>query len=328
MESHLPTSTRLDLVAELETFKINRVEFAELLEGAFSQVPNSDLIDLKLLEILNLVFSTKDDLLSGRETLNIVEQTENKAAISLAKRVILAGIILRLSRSEDASATDLRSIWPMLYSAINEDSELPLIASLGAQGFLSIPFYFKGKGSDISSILRLHFWHKSMFKDLERNHVQSSIHSHRFHATSWILKGHITDYSYNVSIADYETDYCFFDLKWETSTSARLDENKSFIKNNGIFADLGNQIVHTYQEGQSYETDCGVFHSSYVEFPQEDSLLSTLFLFDAQKGIIKSGGVVGPANIEREETIRHPFTDEETYQLIESLNELIKRDND
>jgi hypothetical protein len=328
MNVFLPPSTKLDLVSELEALKINRAEFAELLEGAFSPISKGDLIELDYLLIPDQVFSTQEELLSVKMILCKVEEIADKAIIALTKRAIIAGIILRLARKQAGSAADIRSIWPMLYSSICPESELPIIASLGSQGFLSIPLYFKGSGSDISSILRLHFWHESMFKEQGGNQVHSSIHSHRFHATSWVLEGNITDTSYDVSDANDQTGYCFFDLKWQPSKSASLNENKSVIENSGVFADVIVRSVRTYQGGQSYEIDCGVYHSSFVHFAQDGRLLSTLFLFDAQKGMIERGGVVGPANVRREETIRQPFTNTDTYHLIDKLNGILSQSNE
>jgi hypothetical protein len=324
MQKNLPTQTEINSNSEIGNLHINRDAFTSLLEGALHPIAKNNLIGLVPLEISGQIFTSSDELLSGKIILEKIEHISSRATIALAKRALLAGVILQLARENGSKIMDIRGVWPMLYSAINKDCELPLIASLGSQGFLSIPLFFKGNGSNISSILRLHFWHKSMFKDIKDSYVRSSIHSHRFHATSWVLKGSITDYSYKVTVANHETNYCFFELEWKPSKSESLDENKSIIKNSGIFADLTEESIQTCQEGQSYEIACGVFHASHVEFPENDSLISTLFLFDAHNGIIESGGVVGPSNVEQEETIRHPFTANETYQLIENLNELLR----
>jgi hypothetical protein len=44
--------------------------------------------------------------------------------------------------------------------------------------------------------------------------------------------------------------------------------------------------------------------------------------------MIERGGVVGPANVRREETIRQPFTNTDTYHLIDKLNGILSQSNE
>jgi hypothetical protein len=238
---------------------------------------------------------------------------------------IVAGLLIDSSRN--GKQIDVKGVWAILYPTLHIGSGIPIHASLGSQGFLSIPIYSRGRDQNIVELLRLHFWDKSLQNYPTYRKVNLfSIHSHQFHATSWILKGSITNTTFHVEPTEVEDEkygYCFFNIQWDETKEYKSNLKKSFAVNSGRFVRVSRLSSTTYVEGQSYQIPCGDFHDSLVELEGENSITSTLFLFDAIMGKSQRSDVVGPANIKRNEVVRENNVD--SMLLLEKLNTALNK---
>lgn len=314
---------------KLENLHFSRNEFNYLVEGVFVTISH-DLTfnNISPNDIVDILYSSRSTDLTATECLDRLNKETFDFKVAIATRAIVVGITIHISRNSISKFTDLRGIWKILYKTLNDKSGLPIHASLGSQGFLSIPIFSNGRDTNISQLLRLHFWDKSLQNYPKYRKVNFfSVHSHQFHATSWILKGNITNSLFEVEpteTKDEKNGYCFFNIEWDETRKYQSNLKKSFAVNSGRFISVKQLSVEKYFEGQSYEIACGDFHDSFVDLDSEfNTFTSTLFLFDGTRGRIKKSEVIGPANIQRNEVIRENNID--PYFYIEKLNFLLTR---
>lgn len=309
----------------LESYTLDKCSFQELVEGVFVTISNDKRFNgVTSAEIANQLFDNGINQMTAFESLNKLQQYDFDFKIAIALRAVVAGLVLNISRTNNTQETDLREVWKILYPTLNNSSGLPIHASLGSQGFLSIPLYSKGIDKNISELLRLHFWDKSLHDYPTYRKVNLfSIHSHQFHATSWILKGHIINSVFEVKpteLKDEQNGFCFFNIEWDETKQYRSNLKKSFAVNSGKFISVTKKSSEKFIEGQSYEIACGDFHDSLVDLDVTNDMTSTFFLFDGTKGRISRSEVLGPASIKRNEVIRDNNVD--SNYLIEKLNSL------
>ncbi len=320
-----------ELKFKFDNYIISQVEFKKLVEGVYVTI-SKDLTfkGVSSNEIVDLFFTSLTKELTASQILTLIDNYKNSDfKIAIALRALISGVIIFISREQDDQKnklTDLRHIWQLLYRTINKTSGIPINASLGSQGFLSIPLYSHGRDRNISELLRIHFWDKSLHEYPTYRSVNLfSIHSHQFHATSWVLKGNINNTLFKVEpteVKDEKNGYCFFNIEWDETKEYRSNLKKSFAVNSGQFVTVKKESTEKFLEGQSYEINCGDFHDSFVDLNSgQNAITSTLFLFDGTKGRIKKSDVVGPANIQKNEVIRE--NDVDSYSLIEKLNSML-----
>jgi hypothetical protein len=310
---------------ELDNFKISKDYFNTLVEGVFVTI-SKDLTfnSISTNDIVNLVYDLNSSELTATECLSRLDNYDFDFKVAIALRAVVAGLTINISRNNKLA--DMRGVWKILYRTLNKDSGIPIKASLGSQGFLSIPLYSNGRDQNISELLRLHFWDKSLHEYPTYRKVNLfSIHSHQFHATSWILKGNITNSLFKVKPTDNKSEqdgYCFFNIEWDETKEYKSNLKKSFAVNSNKFVTVEKESTTTYFAGQSYDIICGDFHDSFVDLNSEqNAITSTLFLFDGTKGRIKKSEVIGPANIQKNEVIRENNID--SNSLIEKLHSQI-----
>ncbi len=311
---------------EFENYLISRDLFKSLVEGVFATFTKNSIFNgNSIVDIVNSLYGTTTNELTPNQIIRNLEHWTDGFNKSICIRAMSVGVLINTSRTQK-SLTDLRGLWVYFYKSLCKSSGIPIYASLGSQSFLSIPLYSNGMDTNITELLRLHFWDISLHNYHSFRHVNLfSIHSHQFHTTSYILKGNITNELYQVQNTNEKDDhsgYCYFRIEWDESKEYKSNLKKSFAVNTNVYVNVTKKSSKSYFGGQSYEIKLEDFHSVNVDLGKEiDSMTSTLFFFDANiEGKAKSE-VIGPARITRNEIIRENNIN--PYVLIEKLNSLL-----
>jgi hypothetical protein len=141
--------------------------------------------------------------------------------------------------------------------------------------------------------IRLHIWDKSLNKYIDEKASNNfSIHTHSFHAHSWIITGRIINDRYIVTESKNATPYIRFTINYN-KTLSKINQHTSTASNDNVFV-TANQISHeVYMSGGSYQIKAENYHNSGTE--DQDGLSATFFSFTAKNGMVDTSYVVGPA---------------------------------
>jgi hypothetical protein len=210
----------------------------------------------------------------------------------------------------------LPTIWKLLYKSIIAFSDKDIIATIGSQGFLSVPLYHSDKGEKSFDFFRLHIWDTSLeqFIDFKKTE-QFAIHSHQFYAHSWIIAGEILNTQHIVQETSENTEYSYFEIKWNNSAN-EVNSKTSLAVNTNIFANVKALEVERYGPGAVYQINAGEFHKSRVN--TDKPINATIFLFTTKKGRVPKSFVLGPSDITESKINRKIMI--EARPLIEKLN--------
>lgn len=171
-------------------------------------------------------------------------------------------------------------IWSMVYKSIVNLNGSDILATIGSQGFLSIPLYHQDKKDISFDFLRLHVWDKSFVDQIDWEKTKTfSIHSHQFHAQSRILLGEIENQRYEIEESATSSDYSFFNIEWNNLEN--VNQKSSNAVNTGRFVKVAANNKELYQRDSAYEVAAGDFHKSEVNI---NCTSATLFLFSSTKG--------------------------------------------
>jgi hypothetical protein len=281
---------------------MDKKRFEYLTVGVISAYPT--FIKSKGINISNIaktIFSS-DKTVSNKKILEVAKYETNPLFKSTLLRIVISDIILNIYKEQDLGIVDIDYVWNLIYESFKVLPEESLIASIGSQGFLSIPIYHSERGKDDFDFLRLHIWDKSLEKWIDTNKRDNfSIHSHQFHAQSWILNGGITNYSYSVQETPSVTDFNYFKIQWNNSENS-VNRKTSKAINTGNYADVSLIKKDIFLPGDTYTVNAGEFHKSGAS--GQEVLTSTLFLFSSNKGRVYTSNVVGPSRMEESEINR------------------------
>ena len=237
------------------------------------------------------------------------------------KRIVLVFLLLdaaRNSKPSDFVKEEKKELWDLIYESLIILNGGKLLASIGSQGFLSIPLYrMETKEGDVE-ILRLHIWDKTLDKFIDNKAVSDfSIHSHKFYARSWILCGEVLNTNYELDDKQEGSDLSYFKISWANSTfDAKDNSRKSTLLNTEIQVNIKNYSFACYRAGNSYEICAGEFHKSAVN-PDFD-ITSTLFLFSTQYGEVEHSFVLGPKDLKQ--APKHNYSELDAMYLLRKLN--------
>jgi len=195
-------------------------------------------------------------------------------------------------------------MWPHIEESLKLLNESPLIASVGSQGFISIPIYRQHK--DEIKILRLHIWDNSIDKISDVSEISKfSIHSHLFHSTSQILCGEIQNTRITINDMPKETEFSEYEIKWINIENNSNDNNlKSELINTNKLVGVENNIKEKYTKNQRYSIKAGDFHVS--NYSKEHSVTASIFLFNSKKGRIESSKTIGPKQLIKAPELNYP----------------------
>lgn len=236
---------------------------------------------------------------------------------SVLKRLVAVRLILEAQKND--VAFDLKSVWKLIYGSLIELEEQDTVSSIGSQGFLAIPLYRLDKGDVSFEFLRLHIWDKSFDDYIDKEKVERfSIHSHQFHANSWILAGEIYNTRVDVEKANSPTEFSLFEIKWN-NTKNEVNQRTSVAINTGEYYKVNKNNTESYRTGDIYQIPAGDYHIARVN--DDFQITSTIFLFSTHKSRVKISNVLGPSNIELSEINRK--TQITPKPLIQKINEII-----
>jgi len=278
--------------------------FLFLQEGVLSSLSNKGKESVRNLDNLsNQIFKNKSSI-SDQELMVFCLNHSDKLLKCIGLRILLVDHILKkyektLLKNEKI---DINKAWEILYESFQGLPESHLIASIGSQGFLSIPIYHSMKSNNFNFI-RLHIWDESLDKHLNLDtYKQLSIHSHQFHAQSWILTGEIYNKRFDVNKVENQlTDYNYFDIQWNNSENT-VNRKTSIAVNTRNYVEVLEKEVEVYKSEDTYSINAGEFHESRAK--KKNCISSTLFIFSTHKGRVPTSHVLGPSNIEYSEINR------------------------
>jgi len=211
-----------------------------------------------------------------------------------------------------------------VYSQISKSIQIlpsdATISSIGSQGFLSIPLFRYDNDIAELDFIRLHIWDNSLKKYIDNKICENfSIHTHTFHAESWIVCGKILNNRFKVEKSDTASNYSLFIIAYNESLN-EVNQHTSSANNTNTFVSVYRSSEEIYNKGDNYSINAGDFHSSNSE--EENGLSATLFCFNAQKGFVEQSYVVGPSDIASSVINRKMHID--PTGLINRINEKIK----
>jgi hypothetical protein len=278
---------------------IKREEFDAICNNLLTIIIPKTLTDgIKTQTVSKEIYGTEKTI----STTAILTHPSENLIHSIAKRVAISYCII--NSYENNQDIDLIKIWPYLSKSLKVLNELPLIASVGSQGFISIPIY--RQQSDDVKILRLHIWDNSIDKliDLEKN-AQFSIHSHLFHATSQILCGEIKNTMITVNYSPKVSEYSEYQIKWRKIKNNLSDNNlKSELINTEKLVSIQNISEERYTLNKRYSIKEGDFHIS--NYSKKHTITASVFLFNSKTGRIESSKTIGPKHLAKAPELNYP----------------------
>ncbi|PKA99230.1 hypothetical protein B0O79_2934 [Flavobacteriaceae bacterium MAR_2009_75] len=273
------------------------MEIKELIAGALSTLPDNtqDSVDVdSLLEMWSDAEITEPNLI------NICEKETEPIKKSLWLKCLIAYKVF--DAQEGKSSININEIYTLIYNSLNLLDEEQILSRIGSQGFLSIPVFRLDKKEESFDLLRLHIWDKELEQHINREKADNfSIHSHQFHAHSWILSGNVHNTLYEVQPAESQTDYSHFEIKWKNNLK-KVNERQSIASNTKKYVSVDKTSRSEYSAGQAYTIPAGKFHKSGTN--KDQPINSTLFLFSSKFSRVPKSFVLGPSYIHESEINR------------------------
>jgi hypothetical protein len=224
---------------------------------------------------------------------------------------------IRKARDE-GSYLDIKTVWSKISESIRVLPVEATISSIGSQGFFSVPL-FKMEGENFEFI-RLHIWDKSLDTYINAETRDAfSIHTHAFHANSWILCGQIVNDRFLVKEAKGANNLSLFRIGYN-STLNEVNQHSSVAMREDTFVEPI-QISHEiYLPHGNYSIKAGEYHKSGTNEPGDVS--ATLFSFNRDKSFNGPSHVVGPTGKESSEINRKVLVN--PLGLIARIDEKLK----
>jgi len=285
-----------------------------------------DKIDDFLIGVLSSFSKTTQDKLNGNlnlkndlkrilenKTIEELEQLDNenydKYYRAIINRVLITHFAIEAATNN--IGLELKKIWKLIFDSLRYLDEEDVISSIGSQGFLAIPLFRIEKENGEFYLLRLHIWDSDLDIHINKETTDNlSIHTHQFHANSWILAGEIYNTRYHVEESVSPTEFNLFKIEWNKSEN-KLVKKSSTAKNTGRFMDVKILAEEIYKPKEFYEIKANSYHKSIAR--KGDKTDSTLFLFSSIKNRVKESKVLGPSQISESKINRKVMIDPKTY---------------
>jgi hypothetical protein len=302
-----PTQSPKPLAVILSTkpdkFMIKREHFATFLSSINSCYPEE--FQEKLPDVKDFSDVFTDEKVDPKKLEYLADNSENIYLKSVAFRLI--GIAMLQMSRDGETILDLKNTWRYITKSIRVIPLESIISTIGSQGFLSIPLFKFDNDMSMFELIRLHIWDKSLEQHINQNATKNfSIHTHSFHAHSWIITGKIINDRYIVTKASEPTDYVRFKINYNKSLS-KVNRHTSTATNDDVYVNP-KQISHeVYMSGGTYQIKAENYHNSGTE--DEDGLAATFFSFTAKNGKVETSYVVGPSNSQESEINRRENID-------------------
>lgn len=298
----------------MEETKISELDFLKIGSDLLQHVIRIDVkAKIDLHKIAEQIFKSKTESVSLKE-LNGSAEDFTEIENAFVMRIFVIEYILKINRTSN-KLQSTKSVWDIVYFTILKLETEKVNTSVGSQGFASIVIYRREDEGDIK-ILRLHIWDKSLSQYLQVEDLNSfAIHSHKFHAQSWILSGEIINTRFS-PITESISNQAFFKIDWEEKNG----QWNSFLSNTMKTTSAIANSIETYQAGATYMIDSGDFHKSEVNL--DIGISATLFLFNSKINAVDLSYVIGPKS--RDRGPNYQYTSFEANQLLKELNNTIQ----
>ena len=253
------------------------------------------------------------------EILEDIKKNSNDIFLKSVINRIIAITEFQNARSKNKKINIVR-LWCLISESITIIPAYSTIASIGSQGFLSIPLLnYKEEMLDFDFI-RLHIWDKSLIEYIDKFALENfSKHTHSFHAQSWVLYGEIVNNRYSIEV-DNHAKSSLFKIEYN-KTLSKINQHSSEAINTGINISIKNIGQEIYVAQDSYEVEKGDYHSSESGSP--DGLSASLFSFTARNKVITQSKVVGPRDIKVSKINRKKHID--PTNLIDKISSKIEK---
>jgi len=227
---------------------------------------------------------------------------------------------LRKSRDSETKFV-LKDIWNKISESIMILPVEATISSIGSQGFLSIPLFKYDTNMEDFEFIRLHIWDSSLDKYVNTTTRDNfSIHSHLFHADSWIVCGQIINDRFIVEASEKNEVNSFFEIKYN-GTLNEINQHTSTAERTSTFA-RAKQVSHEiYMEEGSYSIKAGEFHRSGSN--DKTGISATLFSFTADNNFEGHSCVIGPSSIQASEINRRDLID--SKELLIKIDKIVNQ---
>lgn len=247
-----------------------------------------------------------EELFQNLETIEMIHILDtyvhsNEYVKSILNRIL--GVKHIIESRESNSKLDLMSTWKYISNSIKLIPIENTISSIGSQGFLSIPLYRMPSPLEEFDFIRLHIWDDSLNKYIDQKKCEEfSIHSHTFHADSWIITGKIINQTYDYNESE-SSDFSLFNVEYNKSIN-KVNQHTSVAVNQGVNLNVQQLSDELHFTGSHYEVLAGHLHKSGHK--NSPGVSATFFSFTGKKGLDKSI-VLGPKSINQSPINRNIF---------------------
>ncbi len=257
---------------------------------------------------------TLKDFVNG-ELVNPADNLHKSVALRIAA-------VTELRKARDLKTRiNLKDTWNKISESIKILPIEATISSIGSQGFLSIPLFKYDINMDFFEFVRLHIWDSSLDKYVNMTTRDSfSVHSHLFHADSWVLCGQIINDRFIVEASEKNEVNSFFEIKYN-GTLNEINQHTSTAKRTNTFARV-KQISHEiYMQEGNYSIKAGEFHRSGSN--DKTGISATLFSFTSDKNFKGPSCVIGPSKIQASEINRKDTID--SKELLIKIDKIVNK---
>lgn len=237
---------------------------------------------------------------------------------SICKRIVGVHLI-QMSRRNN-SELEVNKTFSLIAESIVEIPSNSTISSVGSQGFLSIPIFKFEEDIENFEFIRFHIWSPQLDKYIDpKTRDMFSIHSHRFHAKSWIITGGLVNQDYNIDRESNNPNSALFEIKYN-ATLNEVNQHQSTANNTGKQIEVKESGKTVFTKNQSYEIKQGNFHKS----SQKDDLntTATFFSFYLNNEKLGESEVTGPIDIAESKINRKMYI--EPNEFIKDIKESIE----
>jgi len=246
-------------------------------------------------------------------------QTQSNQYIkSICNRI--AGVHLIQKARRNNSGLDVNKAFELIADSITEIPSISTISSVGSQGFLSIPIFKFEEHIENFEFIRFHIWSPKLDKYIDpKTRDVFSIHSHRFHARSWIITGELVNQDYNIDRESDNPNSALFEIKYN-ATLNEVNQHQSTANNTGKQIEVKETNNLIFSKSNTYEIKQGDFHKSTQK--NEQGTTATFFSFYLNNEKLGESEVTGPMDIEESKINRKMYI--EPNEFINDIKESIK----
>lgn len=279
--------------------KISKQEFFNFYEPLIKGYSETFKNKIENEETISELLFKESNVLTTKKIENLCDKHNDIYIKSLLYRLV--GVREIIHCRDNSLELNISTVWKLISKSIRLISSDYTISSIGSQGFLSIPLYKSDKTLEAFDFIRLHIWDDSLneYMDLKKCN-DFSIHSHTFHAKSWIITGKIVNNRYEFVLNSDNSKHSFFEVVYNNSLN-EVNQHTSKAVNKNINAELFKVSEEIYYPKGYYEIKPNKLHKSGHN--NSPFCSATFFSFTGKDGLGESF-VIGPKDILESEVNR------------------------